>query len=149
MPETDPVEMTETERDDFLGNGGTGVISLSTTGDDAPHSLPVSYGYDESESTFYFRLAVSRDSSKDDLEGRSVSFVTYGQDDDVWKSVVATGRLEETTDEGIETATLEGLQHVDIPLVDIFGKPPRDVTFEFYRLVPEELTGRHEEPTEI
>lgn len=38
--------MEADERDEFLGRGGVGVISLSTPGDDSPHTIPVSYGYD-------------------------------------------------------------------------------------------------------
>jgi len=149
MSDPDSIAMDKTEQDAFLEDGGTGVISLSTTGDERPHSVPVSYGYDPMESTFYFRLAVDSDSDKGDLADRAVTFVTYGQQNDGWQSVVAGGRLEETTTESIATKTLQGLKRVHIPLVDIFGRPPRDVQFEFYRLVPSELTGRKESSTAV
>lgn len=139
-----PNEMDAEERDSFLGNGGTGVLSLSAPGDDPPHSVPVSYGYDAETGTFYFRLAVDPDSAKGDLAERAVSFVTYGQSDERWRSVVAKGRLEGTTEESIAIATLEGLQRVDLQYVDIFDEPPRSVTFEFYRLVPDEIGARRE-----
>ncbi|WP_225336320.1 pyridoxamine 5'-phosphate oxidase family protein [Halomicrobium urmianum] len=142
MPEDSPIEMDEKERDEFLGNGGTGVLSLSTSGDDSPHSVPVSYGYDRSESTFYFRL--SNGESKGDLDGRPVAFVTYGDDDERWRSVVARGHLEDVDNEDIATESLDGLDHVDIPLIDIFHAPTREVDFEFHRLVPDELTARIE-----
>jgi hypothetical protein len=32
-------------------------------------------------------------------------------------------------------------------MFDVFGKPPGEVDFEFYRLVPDELTGRKESRT--
>ncbi|ESP90129.1 hypothetical protein K933_01172 [Candidatus Halobonum tyrrellensis G22] len=137
------------ERDEFLGRGGTGVLSLAPTGDDAPHSIPVSYGYDPVESTFYFRLAVESGSGKTDAVDRSVSFVVYDSVDDEWRSVVASGRLEGTTDDAIATETLEGLERVRIPLVDVFGRPPSEVPFEFYRLVPDSLTGRKEATTGV
>lgn len=143
MSEDSPVAMTDEERDEFLGNGGTGVLSLSA-GDEPPHSVPVSYGYDVTSETFYFRLAAGADGSKGELHDRPVSFVTYGGTDEGWRSVVARGRLEDVESEGIETETLEGLDHVDIPLVDVFERPLREVSFEFYRLVPDELTGRVE-----
>jgi len=149
MSETDLGEMDTNERDDFLGDGGTGVISFATTTDEAPHSIPVSYGYDALESTFYFRLAVGPDSDKGEVAGRAVSFVIYGQGEDGWRSVVATGSLEETTEESIATETLAGLDRVHIPLVDVFATPPREVPFEFYRLVPDELSGRKEARTEL
>jgi hypothetical protein len=136
--------MDEEECDAFLGIGGTGVISFGRAGEEPPHSVPVSYGYHADEGTFYFRLAVGADSDKADAVGRPVTFVVYRREDERWRSVVAKGRLEETTEESIATETLRGLDQVHIPLVDIFGRPARDVPFEFYRLVPEELTGRKE-----
>jgi uncharacterized protein len=137
------VEMEADKRDEFLGRGGIGVISLSVPGDEGPHSVPVSYGYDAAETTLYFRLAVGADSRKGDLYDRAVSFVTYGREDG-WRSVVARGRLEETTEEDIATRTLAGLDRVEIPLVEAFDEPTRTVSFEFFCLVPEELTGRKE-----
>lgn len=137
------MQMTADERNEFLKNGGTGVLSLSTD-DGPPHSVPVSYGYDASTETFYFRLATGADSSKGDIEDGHVSFVTYDETDDGWRSVVARGQLEHVESEGIEIETLEGLDRVDIRLVDIFEAPLREVAFQFYRLAPDELTTRVE-----
>jgi nitroimidazol reductase NimA-like FMN-containing flavoprotein (pyridoxamine 5'-phosphate oxidase superfamily) len=144
MSNENPVEMSDEERDEFLGNSGTGVISLDTTDGTPPHSVPISYGYDASASTFYFRIAAGSDSEKRDLPGRAVTFVAYGQSDDRWRSVVAQGSLESTTEESIAAETLEGLARTHIPIVDIFGRSPRTVAFEFYRLNPERITGRKE-----
>lgn len=145
MTDSDAVAMDDDERDAFLGSGGTGVLSFSTDGE-APHSVPVSYGYDATDAAFYFRLAVGPDREKTSFLDRPVSFVTYGDEDD-WKSVVATGRLEETDDDAIATETLAGLDRVEIPLVDIFGDRPADTAFGFYRLAPDSLTARRESPT--
>jgi hypothetical protein len=143
------IEMTDEERDAFLGEGGTGVVAFPTDDADPPHAIPVSYGYDAAEATFYFRLAVGAESRKGDPDGRPISFVVHGagEDDGPWRSVVASGRLERTTDESIATETLQGLERVRIPMFDVFGKPPGEVDFEFYRLVPDELTGRKESRT--
>lgn len=141
--------MDADERDAFLGIGGTGVISFRSSDDESPHSVPISYGYDRSETTFYFRLAVGPDSDKGDVTGRHVTFVIYGQQDENWRSVIVKGRLEETTEASVATESLEGLQHVHIPLVDIFGQPVKDVSFEFYRLVPDEMTSRKESSTAV
>ena len=143
-----PNEMSEDERDAFLGAGGTGVLSLSGESDEPPHSVPVSYGYDSSTGAFYFRLAVRPDSEKGELVDRPATFVTYGQPEDRWQSVVARGRLESTTEESIAIETLEGLSGVDLQYVDIFGQPLRTVSFEFYRLVPETMGTRHESHTD-
>jgi nitroimidazol reductase NimA-like FMN-containing flavoprotein (pyridoxamine 5'-phosphate oxidase superfamily) len=144
MSGSDSTAMDEGERDAFLGTGGTGVVSFPGPSDDPPHSIPVSYGYDSAETTFYFRLAVGPDSDKGDLPGRPVTFVVHGQEDGDWRSVVAKGHLEATTAESVANESLQGLQRVHIPLVDVFGRPPGDVPFEFYRLVPDELTARRE-----
>jgi nitroimidazol reductase NimA-like FMN-containing flavoprotein (pyridoxamine 5'-phosphate oxidase superfamily) len=144
MSETVSIAMDADERDAFLGTGGTGVISFQSSGDESPHSVPVSYGYDTSETAFYFRLAVGPDSEKQDVAGRTVTFVVYGQQEDTWRSVIAKGRLEKTTEASVAIESLEGLQRVHIPLVDIFGRPVKDVPFEFYRLVPAKLTSRKE-----
>lgn len=144
MSADDATAMTADERDAFLGTGGTGVLSLSTEADDPPHSVPVSYGYDAAAETFYFRLSVGPDSGKGELAERPVSFVTYGQADGEWRSVVASGRLESTTESSVATESLDGLGRTHIPYVDIFGEPPRTVSFEFYRLVPEEFGAKQE-----
>ncbi len=136
------------ERDSFLGTGGTGVISFPRSDDGPPHSVPVSYGYDRSETAFYFRLAVGSDSDKPDPAGSYVTFVVYGRPEDAWRSVVASGQLKETTEASVATESLEGLSRVHIPLVDVFDRPVRDVPFGFYRLVPDEVTARTESPTE-
>ena len=145
MDTADAVRMEADERDEFLGTSGVGVLSLAVSRTESPHSVPVSYGYDPTESAFYFRLAVGPKSGKGELENRAVTFVTVGTVDDRWKSVVANGRLRSTTDEAIETEALAGLDRVlTIPLFDVFGRPTSDVPFEFYQLQPEQLTGRVE-----
>ena len=146
MSDEVPLELDPEERDAFLGRGGTGVLSFATDADTAPHTVPVSYGYDAEDDEFYFRLSVGGDSTKADLLDRPVTFVVFGDEDDRWKSIVATGELESTDTEGIETDTLDGLDRVHIPLVDIFGESTRNISFEFFRLVPDEWTGRKESP---
>lgn len=140
MEANQPVEMDPEDRDAFLGTGGTGVIALSAPEDESPRAVPVSYGYDPKDAVFYFRLAKG---TKGELLNRPVTFVVYGNDDR-WRSVVARGRLEDVEAEGIATESLDGLDRVDIPLVDIFHAPLREVEFEFYRLDPDELSARVE-----
>jgi len=149
MSNTQDIELDEDERDARLSTGGTGVISFCGSDNDAPHSIPVSYGYDAAETAFYFRLAVDPNSAKAAISDHDVTFVVYSQIDDNWWSVVAKGQLEETMKDSIATETLQGFEHVHIPFVDIFGRPPKDVPFEFYRLVPDELTSRTESSTGI
>ncbi|MFC5133420.1 MULTISPECIES: pyridoxamine 5'-phosphate oxidase family protein [Haloferacaceae] len=147
MGDIDAVRMDDDERDEFLGRSGTGVISLATAGDEPPHSVPVSYGYDPMESVLYFRLSVGPDRTKGELDDREATFVTYGEDDGRWRSVVASGRLVSTTDESVAEETIQGLERTGrIPIVDVFGEPTSEVTFAFYRLDPDRITTRVERP---
>ncbi|MFC3477076.1 pyridoxamine 5'-phosphate oxidase family protein [Halobacterium litoreum] len=144
MEDTRSVHMDDEERNAFLGSGGTGVISFGTSGGDPPHSVPVSYGYDGESGDFYFRLAYDVDSEKPDPVDGPVTFVTHRETDDGWRSVVAHGSLEPTDENGISTEALSGLQRVDIPLVDVFEREPRELSFRFFRLRPDDVDGRKE-----
>lgn len=141
------VQMTDEELNDFLGIGGTGVISFSTADEDPPFSLPVSYGYYGETGDFYFRLAVPPSSEKADWVDRPMSFVTYEETDEGYRSVVATGRLEEVADLPYDSAAVQQMWGVKIPLVDIFEQPPSEVEFYQFRLVPNRVSGRKEVPS--
>jgi len=145
MSYTRAVNLDAEGRDAFLGAGGTGVVSF-TDGDGPPHSIPVSYGYDAETESFFFRLAYDADTEKPDPADAAVSFVVYRETDDGWRSVVAKGDLESTDEEAVSTSALKGLGRVDIPLVDVFERAPVETDFEFFRLQPDELTGRKEAP---
>lgn len=138
------VGMTDEEIGDFLGEGGTGVISFSKEGDDPPFSIPVSYGYDASTGQFYYRLSMLPDGEKSDLLDAPVTFVVHARTDEGWRSAVASGRLEGVADSPYESAAVQGMWAVQIPKIDIFDRPPEDVTFRTFRLVPDRLTGRKE-----
>jgi len=99
------IQLSDSERDAFLDRVSTGVLSLSTPSDEPPHSVPVSFGYNAVQTAFYFRIADLPPKRKGELDGRSVTFVTYDRDEEIggYVSVVAQGTLEPTT--GDETAT--------------------------------------------
>ena len=144
------IQLSDSEIDAFLDRVDTGVLSLSTPADEPPHSVPVSFGYNAAQTVFYFRIADLPPKEKGELDDRTVSFVTYARDPDAdgYVSVVAEGALESTTRGDIATEALAGFEGVTIPFVDIFGEPPAEVDFSFYRLIPERLTGRKEVATE-
>ena len=123
-------------------------MSFSTEPDEPPVSIPVSYGYNADEKRFYYRLSFPQDSRKAGLVDQPVSFVTYGQTDDGWRSVVTTGRLSEISDAPYESAEIQGMWAIRIPLVDIFERPPRETTFRFFSLEPTTMTGRKEVRTD-
>lgn len=141
MADTRTVELSREDVDAFLGAGGTGVISFPG---DPPHSVPVSYGYDAQTGRFYFRLAYEPDTAKPDHDAGSVTFVTYGETADGWRSVVASGELRPVEEASVPNDVLAGLQRVDIPIVDIFEEPVRETTFEFFVLAPDRVSGRRD-----
>lgn len=150
MEDTRSVTMDEDERTEFLGTGGTGVASFPRGADEPPYSVPVSYGFDGEREDFYFRLAFSTESEKSGVIGdrKPVSFVTYRQTDDGWRSVVASGKLEEVTEAAIDSAVVTAMRRIHIPLVDVFDREPRELEFRFFRLDPAELHGKREARTE-
>ncbi|AEH39362.1 pyridoxamine 5'-phosphate oxidase family protein [Halopiger xanaduensis] len=138
--------LTEAERNDLLGTGGTGVLSFSTESDEPPASIPVSYGYYDADAAFYFRLSFPPGTRKDDVIANPVSFVTYAETDDGWRSVVATGTLEELADAHPDSVVVQGMWAVRIPTVDIFERPRDEIEFHDFRLDPDTLTGRKSVP---
>jgi nitroimidazol reductase NimA-like FMN-containing flavoprotein (pyridoxamine 5'-phosphate oxidase superfamily) len=143
------VELAGDARDEFLGTGGTGVLSFADA-ENAPYSVPVSYGYDATDGTVYFRLGFVGDGRKAELveDERPVSFVTYDDTADRWHSVVATGTLDEITEPAVGSDAMAGLERVDIPLVDAFERDPEAVQFRFFRLDADSVTGRREAASE-
>lgn len=138
------LQLPPDELNAFLGDGGTGTLSFSTPADEPPVTVPVSYGYYADARTLYFRLAITDESEKATVVDRPVSFVTYEETDDGWRSVVATGTLEEVDELPYESAVVQGMWAVQMPRVDIFEQPREDVAFRDFCLEPDTLTGRRE-----
>ncbi|MFW6382950.1 MAG: pyridoxamine 5'-phosphate oxidase family protein [Haloferacaceae archaeon] len=138
------LQLSEDERNEFLGAGGTGIISFTTPADEPPVTVPVSYGYYADAETFYFRLAITDESEKATVVDNPVSFVTFEETDEGWRSVVATGTLEEVDELPYESAVVQGLWAVQIPRVDIFEQPREEMSFHDFCLEPATLTGRTE-----
>ena len=141
-------QLSGSELEEFLGRGGTGVISFGADTDTAPASIPVSYGYNADVEAFYFRLSLPPESRKAELVDRPVSFVTYAETDDGWRSAVATGRLEAVEEASYDSTTVQGMWGIEIPEVDVFERPREEVTFRDFQLDPETLSGRKEVPSE-
>ena len=142
------LQLTDEERDEFLGDGGTGVLSFATDPDEPPVSIPVSYGYFADADSIYFRLSMPDDSRKESLVDNPVSFVVHHETAAGWRSVVATGQLEAVAEAPYDSAALQGLWAVDIPTVDVFERPPSEIPFRTYRLRPDEIGGRKEVDSE-
>lgn len=150
MKDVRSVQMSTEEQNEFLGSGGTGVISFDSGNDGPPYTRPISYGYDADTRKFYFRLAVGpEDAGKKDLidEDREISFVAYDETDRGWRSVIATGRLEEITKSALDPEIVEAMQRVTIPFVDVYDSHPLTLEFRFFQLTPDEITGQQEAGT--
>ncbi len=146
MNDTRSVRMGDDERAAFLGTGGTGVVSFATGEGEPPYSLPVSYGYDADSDGLYLRLAFDTDSGKEAVAtgSRPLSLVVHRQEEEGWRSVVVTGRLEEVTEAAIDSEVVQAMRRVHIPLVDVFERHPRELTFRFFRIDTDEVSGRKE-----
>ncbi|MFC4990409.1 pyridoxamine 5'-phosphate oxidase family protein [Saliphagus infecundisoli] len=140
--------MNKEEISEFLGRGGTGVISFATESDEPPVTIPVSYGYNADIEALYFQLSIPQESRKAELVPRQVSFVVHDETDGGWQSVVATGQLEEISDSPYESTAIQGMWAIEIPIVEIFDRPRTEVTFRYFLLEPETLTGRTEVPSQ-
>lgn len=142
MSELRWTNLPEDERNTFLDTGGTGVLSFATDPGEPPTSFPVSYGFFPEGEDFYFRLSFPPGSSKEDVIENPVSFVTYDETADGWRSVVATGTLEALADAPPGSVAVQGMWAVEIPTVDMFDRPRDEIPFHDFRLDPETLTGR-------
>ncbi|GAA0255163.1 pyridoxamine 5'-phosphate oxidase family protein [Halobacterium noricense] len=140
--------MSDGELHEFLGKGGTGIISFATESNNPPFTIPVSYGYDTDSATFYYRLAFPPESGKEDVVDNPVAFVTYNQVDERYQSVVATGHLEKVTNMPYDSAAIQRMWAIQIPMVDIFDRPPENISFRHFRLVPDTIAGRKEVKTQ-
>lgn len=136
------VTMNRETIDEFLGSGGTGVLSLAK--DDTPYALPVSYGYDAATQEFYLRLSMHPDSRKQRFldDSTECQLVVYDQVDKDWCSVIATGKLTEVEETEITPQVVEGIRRAELPLIEIIDEPQETVEFRIFRLSVFELTGR-------
>lgn len=133
--------MDAVEIDDYLADGGTGVLSLAR-GDD-PYSIPVSFGYDGDARAFYLRLGFAGESTKRPfLEASSQArLVVYDEGPEV-RSVVAAGDLRRVPKAELTPDVVAHLSEARLPAFGLWEEEKADLEFEIYRLNPETLSGR-------
>jgi nitroimidazol reductase NimA-like FMN-containing flavoprotein (pyridoxamine 5'-phosphate oxidase superfamily) len=134
--------MSPDETDTLLARHETGVLTLAR--DDEPYAIPISYGYDAGERQFYLRLVSTPESEKrrflaSEPESR---LVVYEEDGDVYRSVVATGQLQEIPREELTVEHIEQYGEAKRPLFEIWGQGKHDLDIALYRLDPDQLQGR-------
>ena len=136
--------MSPSEIDEFLGRMETGVLSLAREED--PYAIPISFGYDATTRTFYFRLVSTPESKKRAFLESSpdVRLVVYDESNDktTYWSVVASGTLEEIDPSRMTVEQIEQYGSAKRPLFEIWGAEKEELDIQLYRLSPEELTGR-------
>lgn len=135
-------EMTASEIDGLLGRHETGVLALAR--DDDPYAIPISYGFDPKAGRFYLRLVSTPESNKRRFLSSSprVQLVVYEEDDPVYRSVIAVGRLEEISLDELTVERIEQYGQSKRPLFEVWGEPRRDLDINLYELDPRELSGR-------
>lgn len=138
-------EMGGPEIAEFVGERETGVLALAS--DDEPYSIPVSYGYDAADGTFYVRLVSTAESEKRQFLGASpaVRLVIYDEEDSVYRSVVARGTLEELDPGELSVEQIEQYGEARRPLFEIWGKGREELDIRLYELRPDEIAGRRTE----
>lgn len=135
-------EMSSEETDEFLGTHETGVLSLARS--DEPYSIPISYGYDQSDRQFYMRLISTPQSEKRQFldSAPDARLVVYDAADDTYRSVIATGVLERVDPDELTADDIRQYGDARRPLFEIWPQQKGDLDIELYRLVPESLSGR-------
>ncbi|WP_331234010.1 pyridoxamine 5'-phosphate oxidase family protein [Natronorarus salvus] len=144
MALAEETEMTRGEIDEFLGRHETGVLALARS--DEPYAIPISYGFDADERTFYMRLVSTPESQKRRFLASSPAarLVVYEEaaEGSVYRSVVATGTLAEIPLNELTVERIEQYGEAKRPLFEIWGRSTADLNIQLYRFVPDELSGR-------
>lgn len=135
-------EMSVEETDAFLGANETGVLSLG--GGDKPYSIPISYGYDPSDRSFYVRLVSTPDSEKRQflVSNPDARLVVYTTEGDTYRSAIATGSLVRIEPDELTVEDIQQYGSAERPLFEIWPKPKGELDIDLYRLDPETVSGR-------
>jgi len=141
-------EMTRSDTDALLGRHETGVLSLAR--DDDPYAIPISYGYNADERTFYLRLVSTPDSEKREFlsSNPDARLVVYEEAEPTYQSVVATGTLVEIPREEMTVEHVEQYGDAKRPLFEIWGESKPDLDIKLYELRADTISGRHIELSE-
>ncbi|QSW97883.1 pyridoxamine 5'-phosphate oxidase family protein [Haloterrigena alkaliphila] len=138
-------DMGDAEIDEFLGEHETGVLSLARTDD--PYAIPISYGYDRDEREFYMRLVSTPESEKREFleSSPAARLVVYDEQDSSYRSVIATGSLENIPPAELTPDQIAQYGQAKRPLFEIWAQGKEDLDIELYRLDPDSLNGRRTE----
>lgn len=125
--------------DTLLREATVGTLALADSGDS--YAVPQSFGYDGESIYFQF---VSREASRKlaFFETTDVATLTAVAEDP-WRSVVARGPLRPVSEEDQPLAANAIAENASIPTLNVtLGTPLSELAIDFYRLDPEQLSGR-------
>ena len=142
-------DMTASDVDALLGRHETGVLALARADD--PYAIPISYGYDATARSFYLRLVSMPDSEKREFLDSSprCRLVVYEEDETIYRSAIAEGRLTEIPREELTVEHVEQYGDAKRPLFEIWGESKQDLDIKLYHLDPDELGGRRVDVDEV
>ncbi|WP_436935112.1 pyridoxamine 5'-phosphate oxidase family protein [Halovenus marina] len=144
MALAEETEMTAAQVDDFLAERESGVLSLAR--DERPYAIPISYGYDSSERTFYMRLVSTPESEKREFlsSNPAARLVVYDSNTQgtEYKSVVASGDLAQIDPDELTIEQIEQYGSAKRPLFEIWGQERDSLDIQLFRFRPDELNGR-------
>lgn len=134
--------MTDAAIDAFLARHETGVLSLART--DEPYAIPISYGYDDENRAFYMRLVSTPESEKRQFldTAPSARLVVYDEQDSSYRSVIATGTLENIPPAELTPEQIAQYGDARRPLFEIWAQQKDELDIELYRLTLDSLNGR-------
>lgn len=92
------MELDDAEIDDVLREVGVGILSMSDGG--VPYGVPLSFGYDGTQTLYFLFLDASTELRKETYAERAeqVSFTTLEMNPDgSWRSVIVSGSIDRIT----------------------------------------------------
>ncbi|MCU4926001.1 pyridoxamine 5'-phosphate oxidase family protein [Halobacteria archaeon AArc-dxtr1] len=125
--------------DELLTREGTGVLSLSDAGD--TYAIPESFGYDGEN--VYFQFVVVDDSRKLAFAETTDTATLTVYTEEPAESVIVSGSLERVPEAAHSCAAAAIADNADIPTLNVFPDASvEELSMRFYRLVPDDLSGR-------
>jgi nitroimidazol reductase NimA-like FMN-containing flavoprotein (pyridoxamine 5'-phosphate oxidase superfamily) len=136
--------MTKEAITEFLTEQGHGVLSF---GGGEPYGLPISFGYNPSESECILQLVSGTDSRKAAAieQSDAVGLTVYDWNNvDDWRSVIITGQLSQIPGDSAEAESAAEIftESASVTTLAVFNQSLSESTITWYRLDIDEITGR-------
>lgn len=132
-------DMSDGEVEALLRERGAGVLALTDSTE--TYAVPQSFGYDEG--TIYFHFVSRPDSEKETFmqTTESATFTVFTESIPA-RSVVVRGSLERIPPTDHHDAMSAIAANATVPALDTVGDGLEELSMDYYRLSPREMTGR-------